>query len=113
MLFDLGPKDSRLELFDRDSELSRLIDYVGRLGMPITLVLGLRRVGKSSLILVALRELSLPHIYVDLRKFEERQYLSYRDFILELQREVNNLTRRFPALIGFLRGIGGVSIMGN
>ncbi len=70
-------------------------------------------VGKSSLILVALRELGLPSIYIDLRKFEERQYLSYRDFILELQREVNGLTRRFPGLIDFLRNIGGVSIMGN
>ncbi|WP_243681235.1 ATP-binding protein [Vulcanisaeta souniana] len=70
-------------------------------------------VGKSSLILVAIREMGLPSIYIDLRKFEERQYLSYRDFILELQHEVNNLTSRFPGLLDFLRNISGVSIMGN
>ncbi len=113
MLFDLRPKDTKSDLFDREIELSKVIEYVGRLGLPITLVLGFRRVGKSSLILVAIRELGLPSIYIDLRKFEERQYLSYRDFVLELQREVNNLTSRFPGLIDFLRNISGVSIMGN
>ncbi len=113
MLFDLRPKYTKYDLFDREVELSRVIEYVGRLGLPITLVLGFRRVGKSSLILVAIRELGLPSIYIDLRKFEERQYLSYRDFVLEIQREVNNLTSRFPGLIDFLRNISGVSIMGN
>jgi AAA+ ATPase superfamily predicted ATPase len=109
----LRPKDSRSNLFDREVELGKVVEYVGRLGLPITLVLGFRRVGKSSLILVALRELGLSSIYIDLRKFEERQYLSYRDFVLELQREVNNLARRFPRLLDFLRNIDGVSIMGN
>ncbi len=113
MLFDLRPKDTRSDLFDREVELGRVVEYVGRLGLPITLVFGFRRVGKSSLILVAIRELGLPSIYIDLRKFEERQYLSYRDFILEFQREVNNLTSRFPGLLDFLRNISGVSIMGN
>lgn len=113
MLFDLRPKDNKVNLFDREDELSRIIDYVSRLNVPITIVLGLRRVGKSSLILVALKELNMPAIYIDLRKFEEHQYLSYRDFILELQRNINELTGRFPKLINFLKGISGVSIMGN
>ncbi len=113
MLFDLRPKDSRSNLFDREAELGKVVEYVGRLGLPITLVLGFRRVGKSSLILVTLKELGLPSIYIDLRKFEERQYLSYRDFVLELQREVNNLVRRFPRLLDFLGNISGVSIMGD
>lgn len=113
MLFDLRPKNTRSDLFDREVELGRFVEYVGGLGLPITLVLGFRRVGKSSLILVAIREMGLPSIYIDLRKFEERQYLSYRDFILELQHEVNNLTSRFPGLLDFLRNISGVSIMGN
>ena len=71
MIFLLGRRIVSLTPFDRYSELNKLINYVGRLGILITLVLGLRRVGKSSLILVALRELGLPHIYIDLRKFEE------------------------------------------
>ena len=112
MLFDLRPKDNKANLFDREAELSKVINYVGKLNIPITIVLGLRRVGKSSLILVAIKELNMPTIYIDLRKFEERQYLSYRDFILELQHNINELTRRFPKLVDFLKGISGVSISG-
>ena len=50
MLFDPAPKSSRRDFFDREAEIER----VKSLSSPITLVLGLRRTGKSSVILISL-----------------------------------------------------------
>jgi len=99
LLFDPAPKSSRRDFFDREAEIER----VKSLSSPITLVLGLRRTGKSSVILISLNELGLPYIYVDLRKFEEKGFASYRDLVVELEREVNRLTGRFPGLLEVLR----------
>lgn len=74
MIFDPVPKESRKDFFDREEE----IEKIKSLSSPITLVLGLRRTGKSSVIRIALSELDLPYVYVDLRKFEEKGYISYR-----------------------------------
>jgi len=109
VLFDITPKEDRKDFFDRDREIEEL----KKLKTPIMLVLGLRRTGKSSLIKIALKEMGLPSIYLDLRKFEERDYISYKDFILEFQAEVNKLIRRFPGLLDLLKRVRGVSILGN
>ncbi|AHC52075.1 ATPase [Sulfolobus acidocaldarius SUSAZ] len=109
MLFDPTPKDNREDFFDRDKE----IDRVKSLSSPITLVLGLRRTGKSSIIKIALNELDSPSIYIDLRKFEVMAYISYKDLLLQLEREVRKLTRKFPSLVDFLKGVKGVNIAGN
>ncbi len=55
MLFDIRPKSSRSDLFDREDELrefDRAVDH----GRPLTLVLGIRRIGKTSLVKAFLRE---------------------------------------------------------
>ena len=109
MLFDITPKDDRKDFFDRDEE----IEKVKSLSSPITLVLGLRRTGKSSLIKVSLKEMNYPYIYVDLRKFEERVYISYKDFVLELQKEINRIVKSFPSLLDILKKIKGVKIAGT
>jgi len=109
LLFDPAPKSSRRDFFDREAEIER----VKSLSSPITLVLGLRRTGKSSVIMISLNELGLPYIYVDLRKFEEKGFASYRDLVVELEREVNRLTGRFPGLLEVLRRVEGVEVMGS
>ncbi|MEW9491631.1 MAG: ATP-binding protein [Candidatus Aramenus sulfurataquae] len=109
MLFDLTPKEDRRDFFDRERE----IESVKSLSSPITLVLGLRRTGKSSVLRIALNELGVPSVYVDLRKFEDRAYIPYKDFLLEVEKEVRKLTKRFPSLFDFLRGIKGVNVAGN
>jgi AAA+ ATPase superfamily predicted ATPase len=48
-----------------------------------------------------------------MRKYEEMNYISFKDFILDLQKEINSLTKKFPSLIDFLKRIEGVSILGN
>lgn len=109
MLFDPAPKDSRDDFFDREKE----IEKIKSLSSPITLILGLRRTGKSSIIKISIKELNLPNIYIDLRKFEEKYYISYKDFLLEIEHEVNKLIRKFPSILDFLKRIEGVSVMGN
>ena len=67
MLFSPYPKTKREELFDRERELKELKEAVKR-GERLLLLLGLRRLGKSSLLNVTLNELTYPSIKVDVRK---------------------------------------------
>lgn len=53
LLFDPRPKDDPRDLFDREEELSKLKFGIN---FPITLLLGIRRSGKSSLVKVLMRE---------------------------------------------------------
>ncbi|NJE61632.1 ATP-binding protein [Thermococcus sp. 21S7] len=67
MLFSPYPKTKKEELFDRERELKELEEAVKR-GERLILLLGLRRLGKSSLLNVTLNELTYPSIKVDVRK---------------------------------------------
>lgn len=63
-LFDLRPKTSRDELFDREMGLEELHRSVGR-GYPLIAVLGIRRIRKTSVLKTFLGEIK--GIYIDLR----------------------------------------------
>ena len=107
MLFDPKPKERREDLFDRDEELRRL-----RLGLsyPITLLLGIRRSGKSSLVKVLMNEeRDIIWIYLDLRKYEDHAYLTYRHLLSEFERALNTWQEGLRRL---LQGIRGVSLSG-
>lgn len=54
MLFDVRPKTDRKDLFGRERELEWLLGAL-RSDVPLILLLGVRRVGKTSLLRVALR----------------------------------------------------------
>ncbi|WP_238842107.1 ATP-binding protein [Sulfolobus sp. E11-6] len=86
MLFDPSPKDNRKDFFDRENEIEKLKE----LRAPITLVLGLRRTGKSSLIKIGINELNLPYIYLDLRKFEEKITFLIRICFLNFKRRLTD-----------------------
>jgi predicted AAA+ superfamily ATPase len=62
MLFSIKPKERRDELYDFEKELEELIKGIER--SPITIVIGMRRTGKTSLLKVALNELGNPYIYI-------------------------------------------------
>ncbi|MEM0013676.1 MAG: ATP-binding protein [Saccharolobus sp.] len=97
------PKD----LFDREKEMERLkfgIDY------PMTLLLGIRRSGKSSLVKVLTKKERGIWIYLDLRKFESSTFISFKDLILELEKVINvSVPERLRKLFA---GVRGVSIAG-
>ncbi|MCG3109493.1 hypothetical protein L3N51_01785 [Metallosphaera sp. J1] len=65
MLFDTQPKGSLDDLFDREDETRKLRENLRERMIVLT---GLRRVGKSSLILSVLNSLRLNYIFVDVRK---------------------------------------------
>ncbi|AAK41889.1 ATP-binding protein [Saccharolobus solfataricus] len=66
MLFSVEPKESLKDLFNREEEVKKFLQCVNNERMII--VTGLRRVGKSSLVLAGLNSLNRGYILVDLRK---------------------------------------------
>ncbi len=67
MLFDVNPKERREDLYDREVELSEILKAL-KLGERLLVIYGIRRIGKSSLVRVALREASMPYVLVDMRE---------------------------------------------
>jgi len=65
LLFSTEPKTSLDELFDREVEIER---FRSGLNERLILVLGIRRVGKSSLVLSVLNSLGIDYVFIDVRK---------------------------------------------
>lgn len=65
MLFDPEPKTSRSDFFDREVELEKLGNYLRQ--ERLVVIYGVRRVGKTSLMRVALNEAGIPFAYIDVR----------------------------------------------
>jgi AAA+ ATPase superfamily predicted ATPase len=100
-LFDLRPKSRREDLFDRERELSELYRGVER-GYPVVIVLGVRRIGKTSILRVFLNEAD--GVYIDMRGIVRRSDLEVR--------LTDSLTSSLGRLRRFLEGIRGVEISG-
>jgi len=105
MLFDPRPKSRREELFDRREELEVL--HANR-DVPITIITGIRRIGKTSLLNVFLSELEVPSIVLDLRDLKSNY--GVRDLYELLSRA---LSPRLHKLIELLRGISSIKIIGT
>lgn len=110
MLFDPKPKEDRKDLYGRDEELNRLIEAMNS-ATPIILLLGVRRIGKTSLLKTALKELGQPYVYLDLRILEEEGY-SKAILYNMLSKEVSRVVSRWRSLLDFLRKVKGVRIAG-
>ncbi|MBC7095017.1 ATP-binding protein [Thermococcus sp.] len=90
MLFDPRPKSRREEVFDRDIEFEGLEESVRT--YPITLLLGIRRVGKSSILRAYLN--NKPSILVDCRElYGEKGHIAREDLIDELQKKGSLLSK--------------------
>ncbi len=90
MLFDLRPKQRREDIFDREREFEELEKSVGI--YPLTLLLGIRRVGKSSILRAYLNE--NPGILIDCRElYAESGHITKEDLIRELQSKGTILQR--------------------
>jgi hypothetical protein len=111
LLFDPKPKEDPKDLFDREKEMEKLkfgINY------PMTLLLGIRRSGKSSIVKVLMNEEKRGNkdiwLYLDLRKFESSFFINYKDLIQEMEKAINSsLPNRLKKLF---EGIRGVSFAG-
>ena len=108
MYFKPYPKESKDELFDREEELNLIIKSVSK-GERFILLLGIRRVGKTSILNVALKELEFPYIKIDVSKLEAESasmQLLYREISRGLERNIS----RFERFKEFLKNIKGLKI---
>ncbi|WP_243671026.1 ATP-binding protein [Vulcanisaeta sp. JCM 16161] len=94
-LFDPRPKSSRSELFDRVDELEILDKSVGR---PLIVVLGIRRIGKTSLVKSFLEPYN--GIYIDLRGAA-----THLDLYERLSEGLSNGLSKLRRIIEGIRGI--------
>ncbi|MGC9050020.1 AAA family ATPase [Pyrobaculum sp.] len=108
MLFRDRPAERLEELFDREVEVRRLVEAVG--GRALTLVLGMRRVGKTSVVKAA--TYGRLRVYIDARVFEERPYISYDDFLNALRDELRRLLPLHKRLAELMARVRGVSVAG-
>ncbi len=113
MYFDLRPKVVREDLFDRDRELELFTRYVSEKS-PLVVLTGLRRVGKTSLLLVGLNMVEQPYVYIDLRGLGPNT--SYRDLYNRISDGLEKMIRRCSGLWSsikrYLSRVRGIGIAG-
>ncbi|WP_148267295.1 AAA family ATPase [Thermococcus cleftensis] len=104
--FDTRPKRRREDLYDREEELAEFERSI-RSGNPLTVITGIRRLGKTSLLVVGLNELAVPYVLVDFRGVNPNSRMDVyrriessvnaflrenRDLWEELRRDLKNIT---------------------
>ncbi len=112
MYFDTRPKRRREDLYDRENELGEFERSL-KAGNPLTVITGIRRLGKTSLLLVGLNELSLPHVLVD---FQGVNPNSRMDVYKRIESAVNAFFREnrgiWEEIKGNLKNISGLRVLG-
>ncbi|MEM2540538.1 MAG: ATP-binding protein [Candidatus Methanomethylicia archaeon] len=111
-MFNLEPKKNRKDLYDFEEELNMLRRYIGQ---PLVVVTGLRRTGKTSLILTALEESSTPYVFFDLRTVMKSRRELYSLISHELTNFLSRTSRQrrlYERVVKFLKLVRGVSISG-
>jgi len=104
LLFDERPKERREDLYDREKEIEELKRSIGR---PLILLTGIRRIGKTSVLRVALSELDIPYVLIDARALR-RNYSRSDLFRLIAQ----GLSGSLDKIKDLLMGIRGLRVMG-
>jgi len=74
MLFSDRPKSSLSDLYNMEAEVNMLIRSLS-LGRAMTLILGLRRLGKTSLLRAVLNHVEKPYMLFDLRVYDGLRYI--------------------------------------
>jgi len=105
LLFDERPKARREDLFDREREVEEIINNIKR---PLLLISGVRRIGKTSVLLVSLNEAKENYILIDCRKLKENYG---RKELYSLFSEA--LSSKISYLKDVLEKVKGISIAGN
>ena len=112
MYFDTRPKRRREDLYDREKELGEFEKSL-KAGNPLTIITGIRRLGKTSLLLVGLNELGLPRILVDFRGVNPN---SRMDVYKRIESAVNAFFREnrgiWEKIKGNLKNISGLRVLG-
>ena len=115
MYFDLRPKTRLKDFYDREEELKELRRGIEEKD-PLILVLGLRRYGKTSLVLTCLEEYKIPYVYLNCRLLPSLGPISPKDLALLLAESFNKFLKRrekyFKKIKELLEKIEEISVAG-
>lgn len=104
VLFDERPKERREDLYDRERELEEIKKSLGR---PLVLITGIRRIGKTSVLRVALNEMNIPAVIIDARGLRRNYGRG------DLYRLIaHGLSSSLDKLRDLLSNIRGIKVMG-
>lgn len=107
MLFSVRPKEKREELYDFDKELEELKESIKR--NPITVLVGTRRTGRTSLLNVALNELGNPYIKLNPHGFVPPSYeifmKIFMDALEDFMKRYVPLRKRIVKVLQSIRGL--------
>jgi len=112
MLFDLTPKVSIDDLFDRLDE-RKSFEY-SIYNYPLVVITGLRRVGKSSLTKTMLNSMNLPHLFIDGRSLYASSggQINHTNLISAIEKELGKLSLKFK-IKNYLKTVKGITFSGN
>ena len=112
--FDPRPKTRIEDFFDMRSELEEFRRSIA--ATPLTLVLGLRRYGKTSLVLTGLNMAGVSYLFIDARLLPSTGPVRAEELALLLSASLEDLVRREGGLgrriASALRRVEGVSVAG-
>lgn len=110
-MFDPRPKSSLKDFFNMENELKAFLKAIKI--SPLTIVLGLRRYGKTSLILTGLNTKGVKYVYVDCKSLPTGM-ISPSDFAELLVHAISDFSRKHRklgyTLLRILRNIKGIRV---
>lgn len=106
MVFFERPVERPEDLFDREKELNDLKKAIS--SHAITTVVGIRRVGKTSLIKVATHDMH--KIYLDIRKFEFTSYITYDSLLEEMKSGLSSFMSLDKKIREYLKRVQGIRV---
>lgn len=110
MLFNPEPKKEKKDLYNREAELRELLDSIEK--EKLVVIQGIRRLGKSSLLNVALAESKRPFVKLDLREiYFTHGSVSKFYFYRALSQELSKLSKTHR-LASWLEKVRGVKVAG-
>lgn len=112
MFFDPRPKTRVEDLYDFERELDMLERYLGE---PLIVVTGLRRTGKTSLILSALNKSGIPYVFFDLRSVARSRRELYQlisSGLTDFLSRISGREKLYKTLLKFLKFVRGVTVSG-
>lgn len=113
LLFDVKPKRAKRDLYDFEEELGQISRAFNG---PLAAVTGLRRTGKTSLILTSLEDRKLPYLFFDLREGCASRSSFYKvlsDGMNEFLSRQSKVERFESHLKTALRSIRGIAMAGS
>ncbi len=105
-------KRSRNEMFDREYEFNKIISAITD-GVPLIVVTGIRRVGKTTLVKVLLNEIDTPGVYIDTRKlWSIHTNISPKVIKKEIVKSLD-ARKSYAPVMRLLRSLKSVAIAGS